>query len=123
MPRRKVTIDPIDTILTFAEQGPTETIQIMIGLLQRELKKRQPQTEETQPQRKVVRRRRKPPVQQAQSAEPEPAENETPAQTAAPKRRGRPRRLTANSLPPPNEATPIVPLQDTVGDDDAYTGQ
>lgn len=112
MPRKKI-VDPIDTILTFAESAPTETIGIVVGLLNRELKKRQPAAEP----KPVTRRRR------IKSAPPEipPAMRDDPphdpterTRTGAPKRR---RRMRANSQPPTSEATPIVPLQTKVGED------
>lgn len=119
MPRKK-TIDPIDQILSFAETAETSTILIVIGLLNREVKKRQPPAEV----KPVTRRRR---------IKPAPAQTLTETAAAEmpvlnpPKPKPRRRRMRADSKPPASEATPIVPLQSEVGEgdpagDETYTG-
>ncbi len=117
MPRKKV-IDPLVTVLDFFEIEPEASCQIAQRIIARTLARRFPPTEKA---KGVVRRKRQPkpatpPAQRAMEAVTQTA----PLPPAAPKPRRR--RMRAGSPPPPNEAKPIVPLQEEVGDDNTYTG-
>lgn len=117
MPRKKV-VDPLVTVLEFFEQQPQEICEVASRIVLRTVRQRfPPATAPTKP----AKRTRK--VGTALVIPPPTPENTTmlpPVPEPAPRRR---RRLRADSPKPPNEATPIVPLQEEVGGDEAYTGE
>lgn len=105
MPRKKP-IDAVDVILQYAEEAPIADVDLIMKLVRRIVGKRSGQVVTSTP-----RKRRSAP---SAPAAPEPA---APPPTAATPRPAT-RRMRANSPRPKNEATPIVPLQATVGDGD-----
>lgn len=106
MPRRKP-IDAVDVILQYAEEATLPDVDLLMKLMARIVGKRRGQTTTPTP-----RRRRQPPT-------PTPAAEPVAAPVpAAATPRPTTRRMRANSSRPKNEATPIVPLQAEVGEDD-----
>ena len=123
MPRKKANM--LDAMLDYVTNAPLAAVDVVLQLCGTIAKNRH--GKEDPPQEKVVRRVRKvkaiPPdpiivaAQEAQKAAFTP-----PSTVQAPARRKR--RMRADSAPPASEATPIVPLQEEVGEDnaEAYTG-
>lgn len=118
MPKRRR--DPATEVLAYFTDTTYEVAEVVLALVKTTMAKRAPVVE------KVTRRKRTPKVDQPSAAQramdaivptaPVPVPLVVPATQKA-----RQRRMTATSTKPANEATPIVPLQDEVGDD-AYTG-
>lgn len=115
MPRKR-TVDPLVTVLEFFEQQPQEICEVASRIVLRTVRQRFPPLS---PPVKVRRTQKTsvipvalPPIQES-TEQPVP-----PTQTVS----RRKKRLRADSPKPPNEATPIVPLQEQVGEDETYTG-
>lgn len=104
MPRKQATI--VERILEYYQSAPVDAVEVVDQIARKILQ-----------QRKQVRGR---PAPQAEAAAPAPAATAgaTGAGEVAPQRK---RRQRAGSPRPANEATPIVPLQERVGEEDSNT--
>lgn len=142
MPRKKL-VDPLVTVLDFFETEPEETCRIAHRIIGRNLARRFPPTV-VEKKAIVRRRRRQEPVPVAvidQEKFLAPTTTSGPNSTAPVPVASKPRkrRMRADSPRPASEATPIVPQQAEVGEEEraaraaqvdeaeneleAYTGQ
>lgn len=114
MPRKKT--DPIDDILNYATNAPLAGADVVFKLCGTILKNRH--AKEDPPSTAPVRRRRRrtPVLTEATAPEPVQPAAAAPAPVAVKPRRQR--RMRAGSPPPPSTATPIVPAQETIEDED-----
>lgn len=123
MPRKKV--DRVSDILNYIETELYPAVAVVVGLIKTSFAKRTA-AEGAMPGKTATRRRKAKPVEEIAATPPaEPVFTPTPSPVAQRARRNRTRRIRADSPPPVNEATPIVPIPATVGEDggdEAYTG-
>ena len=118
MPRKKPPVDPLDVLVDYFEVAPLEACHVMLSVAIRILRRRDPDPK----QARVV----KPPTGNA----PPPVgtlDERVVTGEGSPlpkKQKVQKRRMTVASRRPANEAAPIVPPVETVGEDDAaYEGQ
>jgi hypothetical protein len=117
MPRKKV--DQVEGMISWFGTAPLAAVDVVFGIVKGIVRDRQPKVVA----KPIVRRRRKamPPAPTLEKLAAEILPPPVPKQVAHPRRR----RMRADSQPPVNEATPLVPAVEEVGDDPdaAYEGQ
>jgi hypothetical protein len=111
MPRKR--LDPATEVLAYFTTQPYEVAVVVLNLARAMVQTRAPQPTAEKPKRQQVRKAKAPVIDEPSTVVYVPPIPDVVA--PAPGRR-RTKRLTADSPKPVSEATPIVPLVETVGE-------